>query len=146
MSSRSRTTWRTRMGNVGHPAHPHSGSWISDPDVSVRPGRVVRGSLPLVSADQVYPHDDVPVHALPQIGPGVQRRQGDECVESIERKGVTVGRARRWAGSGIADDVEVVEPLTPDPRYAVLPRDALMEFAERHRDSIEQPVDRDPGS
>src|ERR1700738_4987683 len=101
------------------------------------PGSLLPGSIPLVSTDQLDPHDNSPVDGLPQVGPGVQGRQGDERVESVERKGVAVGWARRWAGSGIADDVEIVEPLPPDPRDDVLPRDALMEFAERRGDSVE---------
>ena len=103
------------------------------------------GSLPFVSTDQLNPHDNSPVDGLPQVGPGVQGRQGDERVESVERKGVAVGWARRWAGSGIADHVELVEPLPPDSRYGILPREALMEFAERRGNAIEEPVDRDPG-
>ena len=103
------------------------------------------GSLPFVSTDQLNPHDNSPVNSLPQVGPGVQGRQGDERVESRERKGVAVRRARRRAGPGIADNVEIVEPLTSNPRYGVLPRDALRKFAERRGDSGEQPVDRDPG-
>ena len=118
--------------------------WASSPDalsahrgMSGPVGSLRAGSLTLVSTDQLDPHDNSPVDGLPQVGPGVQGRQGDERVESVERKGVAVGWARRWAGSGIADDVEIVEPLTPDPRDDVLPRDALMEFAERRGDSVE---------
>src|SRR5258707_237002 len=59
------------------------------------PAIVVRGSLPLVSADQLHPHDNVPVHGLSQVGPGVPGQQGNERVEGAKRKGVAVGRARR---------------------------------------------------
>lgn len=91
----------------------------------------------MVSTDQLDPHDNSPVNGLPQVDSGVQGRQGDERVERIERKGIAVGWARRWTGSGIADNVKIVEPLPPDPRDGVLPRDALMEVAERRGDSVE---------
>ena len=104
------------------------------------------GSLPFVSTDQLNPHDNSPVDGLPQVGPGVQGWQGKERVEGVERKGVPVGQAPQRTGSGIADNIEIVESLTPDTRYGILPRDVLMEFAERRRNAIEEPVDRDPGS
>ena len=127
--------------------------WASSPDslsahrgMSGPVGSLRAGSLTLVSTDQLDPHDNSPVNSLPQVGPGVQGRQGNERVEGVERKGVPVGQAPQRTGSGIADNIEIVESLTPDTRYGILPRDVLMEFAERRRNAIEEPVDRDPGS
>src|SRR5216683_5060330 len=90
--------------------------WASSPDalsahrgMSGPVGSLRAGSLTRVSTDQLDPHDNSPVNSLPQVGPGVQGRQGNERVEGVERKGVPVGQAPQRTGSGIADNIEIVE-------------------------------------